>query len=380
MQRIGNRMAYDILSGKAICSTLLFDMYENCMFPYPFWAKKADLEHFISSPSLNVKRIKLLPNIEVVKAGVDFAGDKLFYNIAQTTDPLALFDYFLYKRHFFCTHHPFYFDAQCILEEHAKNHGFKARHWVTKGILKNLHANQFYLTDERVCAPQGIFREKLYNIKQTNRPTELLHRLHNIPRGILSGKVLPTLCWEEMYEYQMRHGYTQPLWCHEGQIKIIGLPLKNTAKGIHMIATVEGLKKLVKSYNLGDFIDPLAVHRVSEKNRMAHRSCSDVFRTHYFNSSEVERLVHFKNETGFASRFWIRPADLERAGAICLTGQSGRTVRCSKSEWYNLRQMVNYSKVQKNIYKIMNMTKKKSCTCGVPEPLSIFDDMMREAE
>ena len=71
----GYRAAYDIFTGKAILSKFLLDKFEEATFQYPFWAKSADLEHFLTSPAMNARGIKLLPNSVPFKAESLFVGD-----------------------------------------------------------------------------------------------------------------------------------------------------------------------------------------------------------------------------------------------------------------------------------------------------------------
>ena len=368
-----NRVAYDVFSGKPIPSRLLLTLHAQGVFPHPFWARVKDLKHFLSSSTLNLKHIKLLPSANPINAAVIFAGYKWFYNISHTTDPFELFSYFLYKRHFYGTQYPFHFGTQCILEKHARENGFQSRRWVTQKMLDNFDGKEFNIQPGSVCAPIKVSQLGLYNIMQTNRPKELLHRLENVPRSIIGGRTYPCSCWEAVYEYQMRNDFTQPLWCSKDELELIGLPVKDTSRGLLCNLERRGTPESIELINIDDFTDALAAYRVYTMERSLQRSCIDIFQSTVFSRSDTFRLCVFKNHTGFNSRFWIRQDDMKKVGATCLMGQEGCTARCLNGEWYNLQQVNNYYRVLRDV---KEWKKKFNQGNDTSEPLSILDDIM----
>ena len=370
---IKNRVAYDILSGKSILSSLLLDLHERGAFHCPFWVKANDLENFLSSPTLNFKHIRLLPSAIPVRAAVTFAGYRWFYNVYHTTDPFALFEYFLYKRHFYGSLSPFHFDTQCKLEEHAESMGFTSRVWITQWILDNFMHSQMYIQPGSVCAPIKAGQLDLFNIMQVNRPKELLHRLQNIPRSILGGKALPCSWWDKLYEYQMENNIFHPLWCRPDQLGLIGLPLKDTARRLCFSLESGSSMESIELINIDDFMDPLAAYRVYAMERTLQRSCVDVFQSLVFSRSDNFRLCEFKKHTGFNSRFWIRPCDAKKVGATCITGQQRCTARCSSGEWYNFNQIHNFRQVLQDINEWKKRHKRMN---NAPEPISLLNDII----
>ena len=345
-----SRMAFDILSGKPIHSPTLNFTYHHGIVSYPFWADAESLEYFIKSPILNVKGIDICKGSRPIDAVIQFLGSLNFYNISDVTDPSALFQHFLYKRHFDSTGRLFHSKTQCLLEEITVQAGFTERIWVTKKYLFEFHSSEelTLLSSKGFLLPHCKY--ELFNIMQTNAPQDLKFRIENAPRAIIGGKVLPTDAWETLIAFQRKQNFSQALWCKSFETASIGVPLQKDATGVHVI--IAGKAQVF--YNISQLVDPLSAYRVYCEERHNRFANLDVFDRHKFSRQEVT-MLHQQNKR---SRFWIRASDMYLVDAECRHKEAGKTVECAGSEWYNLHQIHDYQKVLQKIYQIRCKQKK----------------------
>ena len=338
--------AIDVLTGMMIPSDSLRRVVSAGIHKHSLWVSATDLQRFMESAILNTTGLTLLKDARPVTIS-RYTRRIQFYNIAQTSDPMALFEYCLYKRQFSSsTNRSFIFDEQCELHEHSRKHGFTENMWVTKAFLSHFLKDEFRILHEASSIRLSQYVRSLYNIEQLSDSVGFKNRITYTPRAIIGGKKIRSPLSDDLYDVQRRNGYTLPLWCSGSELQRLGSPLQGGMRGA-VCRTVNGPRRF---FNIEQFTDPLVLFRTHSLECRNTFSCADLFTRKTFRRADVVKLCEFREETGFHSKFWVQPKDMQTVGAVCLPSQRGRTVRCSSGEWYNMHQMGNWREVMENVY------------------------------
>ena len=341
--------AIDILSGFVIGSHDLRMAHAHGRYKYPFWILKSDLDLFLRS-DFNTNGVTIRSGEQSINASLSFSPVTQYYNIEQLSNPFSMFKHLLYNRHFYSTtDRPFRFEHQCILHKHAQKHGFKQKVWVSKDhLLINCTNREFYLRDDHKSVLFPGYFNPLYNIEQANDPPRLRKYLENVPKSLVSGKIVNSKNIYLLCMYQFDKGYTLPLWCSCRQLNLLDVPLRRDAEGVF----VRDGNEEKTFYNIEDFTDTLALFKNYWIERGLTYSCADMLSRMTFSRNDVRRLWKFRLETGFRSKFWVRQCDLAFIGAVCRPTEEGRTVRCSSGEWHNMNQMANVREAMHRVFSL----------------------------
>ena len=360
------RIAIDILTGKRIYVQQLWHAYQCKRFKYPFWVDRAALYHILRCGLIKPAGNFILPSALAVFDAKGTPRERAYLNIEQTSKPMALFDYFLYMRHFFCRPgRPFNFDQQSILHEHATKMNFESRIWITRKYIFCLFHNRYFVEKGSIGVSVPGYDFKLYNIEQTNAPEALYKQLCNIARNIIGSKVIPLRMQNRLYDYQRRNGFTQPLWVPARKIDDINATLRDGATGIQIY---DAHRVGDHFYNICELEDPLAAFSAFCRHKVRNES-TDICNRTYFSRQDAHKMRDFFDATGNHSHYWVRSEDLAEVGGVLFPGQEGRTLVCSKGEWYNLDQVQNKS----TVIRTMNAKKKRSPEKGA---LAALDDIL----
>ena len=358
--------AYCILTGKRIQSKVLSRLQSLGVFKHHFWAEYMDLEHYIQSSLFNTGGVRILPGTSPVEA-----YGKAFFNIMQTSDPFALFGYFLNKRHFFCSFaNTFDFSQQCMLEEYSRKMGFQHNIWLPADRFLYHYRGNFSIQSGSSWFNLPPFPFPLINIDQTNNPLKLKSLIRNSPKSILSGKELPCAYRAKLHDYQMKKGFSISLWLNEYEATAIDTSIRADAEGIG-IQSPKG--KPMHFFNIEELEDPLAAHKMHCQSRSLLKKCVDVHMRAIFSRNEVISMRAFRQRNRLRSRCWAQPAEIAAAGGILRDGEVGKTVRCSNGEWHCMGQVLNFRETLQRLKE--NRARNPKHT---HEALTVLDNIMSD--